>query len=299
MNIHPNRLQSVHETLRQLRAGQVGTLAAALAVGLLVAAPALAAVVTVDNDQDPNQVSSFTLDFGDLGLVTTAEITQTDYTIELATDDLDAHFVNYQQDVDPLILPGGFSTGAIHIEIVDGSSVGTIDLLNREFATADLYAIHFEGDLSAFELESPVLLPGAATGTFSFDADGKGYISMAWDGQSELQNPADPTQFIVFNYTCAVNTTFAPAALPVLSLDLVPELLNLELAPGLERRLDNVLESAQRKLEQDQPEVAQKKLGHFVRLVDRLRGDQLSDEEADRLIDRADTVVELIDVQID
>ncbi|MCH7812577.1 MAG: hypothetical protein IID40_01020 [Planctomycetes bacterium] len=299
MNTQQSRSQSVHATLRQLRAGQVGTLAAALAVGLLVATPAVAATVTVDNEQDPNQVSSFTLDFGDPSLVTTALITQTDYTIELATDILEAYFVNYQQDVDPLILPGEFSTGAIHIEIVDGSSVGTIDLLNREFATADLYAIHFEGDLSAFGLESPVLLPGASTGTISFDADGKGYISMAWDGQSELQNPGDPSQPIVFTYTCAVNTTFAPAALPVLSLDLVPELLNLELVLGVERRLNNVLESAQRKLEQDQPEVAQKKLGHFIRMVDRLRGDQLSDEEADRLIDKADTVVELIDAQID
>ncbi|MCP4251212.1 MAG: hypothetical protein GY778_29600, partial [bacterium] len=110
MNTQQSRLQSVQPTMRDLRTVEVVTPAAALAVGLLIAAPAFAAAVAVDNQQDPNQISSFTLDFGDPSLVSTAEITQTDYTIEFGTDVLEAHFVNYQQDVDPLILPGGFDT---------------------------------------------------------------------------------------------------------------------------------------------------------------------------------------------
>ncbi|MCP4247920.1 MAG: hypothetical protein GY778_12805, partial [bacterium] len=183
---------------------------------------------------------------------------------------------------------------AIHVEIVPGSSVGTLDLLNREFTTQDLYAIHFAGDLSIFGLVSPVILPGSSAGTISFDADGTGHISMAWDGESELDNPADPSNPIGFRYTCDVSTVFAPAAMPLLSLGLVPELLNLALTPEVEGPLLSILDSAQFRLDQGRPIGARMKLNHFVRTVDGLRGSDLSDEQADLLTDKADTVLDLI-----
>ena len=169
MNAYQSTSIPVHAGVSKDRKHHGVRFAGAVAVSLLVAFSAQAGPVTVDNQQDPNQVSFFSLDFGGPGLTTSALITQTNYSLEVDPDLLEARFAGYAQDVGSLTLPGGFDTGDIFVEIVEGSSDGTFDLLTGEFITEDLYAVHFEGDLSAFELESPVLLPGSSTGVVAFD----------------------------------------------------------------------------------------------------------------------------------
>lgn len=158
--------------------------------------------------QDPAQVSDFVLDFGPGG-VATANITTTRFVLELDAGDGGAAFVSYEQHVDPLILPGGISTGNIIVKIVPGSSSGAFDPATGSFATSELYLIYFEADLSMFGLTSPVTLPGASTGQAQFDSPSTGTIAMAWSGSGELQNPFDPTQPIPFDYVCHVNTVFS------------------------------------------------------------------------------------------
>lgn len=157
--------------------------------------------------QDPNQTSDFVLDFGPGGAAS-ANITTTRFVLDLDADDNSAGFVAYEQHVDPLILPGGISTGNIIVRIVPGSSSGAFDPLTGSFATAEQYLIYFEADLSMFGLVSPVTLPGASTGVAQFDSPTAGTISMAWSGSGELQNPSDPGQPIPFDYVCHVNTVF-------------------------------------------------------------------------------------------
>ncbi len=157
--------------------------------------------------QDPGQVSDFVLDFGPGGIAT-AQITATRFVLELDADNGDAAFVAYEQHVDPLILPGGISTGNIVVKIVPGSSSGAFDPATGSFSTSELYLIYFEADLSMFGLVSPVMLPSASSGLATFDSATTGAITMAWSGSGELQNPSDPNQPIPFDYVCHVNTLF-------------------------------------------------------------------------------------------
>lgn len=156
---------------------------------------------------DPDEPSTFSLDFGMFGGVSSAAISSTEYVLELDHEAGTARFVDYRQDVAPLLLPGGISTGEIFVTIVESGS-GTIDESTGAFTTDDLYAVYFDEDLSAFQLTSPVRLPGASTGTVLCDDAGSGTISMEWAGQGQLPNPFDPKHPINFFYVCRVNTEF-------------------------------------------------------------------------------------------
>jgi len=156
---------------------------------------------------DPGAPNTFSLDFGVFGGVSSASISRTDYALELDSEARTARFVDYRQEVAPLLLPGGISTGAIFVTITESGS-GTVDESAGAFTTDDLYAVYFEGDLSAYQLKSPVLLPGASTGTVYFHDAESGTISMEWTGQGQLLNPFDPKNPIAFFYVCRVNTEF-------------------------------------------------------------------------------------------
>mgnify|MGYP005844652771 CR=1 FL=1 len=159
-----------------------------------------------DSGQTPPK-SSFVLDFGPFGGLTTAEIDKTEYVIELNAQTGRAQFLNYYQEADALLLPGGISTGRLTIRI-EQAGEGTYDPATGVFNTSDLYAIYFDGDLSAFGISSPFLLEGTSTGTALFTAPTRGRILQQWDGGSFLPNPAAPGQFIPFSYRCNVNTNF-------------------------------------------------------------------------------------------
>lgn len=158
--------------------------------------------------QDVSQTSVFTLDFGDFG-VSDSNITVTQFNLSVDAAGGTARFANYFQHVDALTLPGGFSTGAITVSVVPGSSQGTFDPVSGEIRTSEFYRIDFSGDLSAFGLTSPVFLPGTSVGTVNFDDPNSGDIELTWDGIGQLANPDPRGAPIVFRYQCRTNTQFS------------------------------------------------------------------------------------------
>jgi len=177
------------------------------AFGAMVgASAALADGVSLLATQDPQRDSYFTLDFGPPIGATQAFISQTEYELAVDAASGTARFVDYYQTVGALELPGGFTTGAIQIEILPGTSAGTYDAATGQFSTSEIYAVHFEGDLSAFGLTSPVYLPSGANGGVEMLSDTSGRISMEWNGQGVLTDPLGNP--LPFTYTCVVNTLF-------------------------------------------------------------------------------------------
>jgi len=187
-----------------------GIAACAIALGSVSARAENQFLVAKSNPAEP---SSFSLDFGGFGGVSAAEITSTELILSIDLAEETAGFLHYDQKVEPLILPGGFSTGNIRVTIADPSSDGSCDPVDLEFTTTDLYSISFDGDLSAFQIQSPFFLPGTSVGTVAFDEANRGTVSMEWQGQGQLPNPFDPANPIGFTYLCRVETLFVVPAI--------------------------------------------------------------------------------------
>ncbi len=281
-----HRSLAVRRTACLIVGGIVSTLA--------LTSPATARTIAVVNQENPNEVSSFTLDFGAAGGIASSLIARTDYELQVDPDAATARFASYYQEVDPLILPGGFSTGNIIIEVVDGSSAGTFDVMTGEFTTSEVYAIHFDGDLSAFELESPVLLPGSSSGTIQLDGIDGGSISMAWDGASTLRNPFDPSTEIGFTYTCSVNTVFAAEPTMLVRLALIPEVISLDLNRGVENGLVVRLIRSSFLIDSGHQRAAIATLGAVIHSVQAQSGRRIDVEDADLLSDGAEDVIMLL-----
>jgi hypothetical protein len=157
--------------------------------------------------QDPASDSGFSLDFGVLGGVSNAHITDTSLILELDGAKQSAKILHYDQFVEPLLLPGGFSTGNIRVR-VKGPSKGTYDESTGVITTREKYVIHFDGDLSAFQLSSPVVLPGTSVGTVEFQNEREGFVNLTWSGEGVLPNPFDPLTPIHFGYFCDADVLF-------------------------------------------------------------------------------------------
>lgn len=266
---------------------------AGLAAGA-TAQSALAAPLSIVTQEDPAEPGAFTLSFGGLGLVTQSNISSTTYELNVDTVHGTAHFVSYLQHVQPLILPGGFSTGDITVEIVPGSSSGTFDPFTRTFTTTEFYAVHFTGDLSAFGLTSPVFLPSSSVGALAVDALAGGQVTMDWSGNGELANPFDPENPLTFTYTCAVNTVFPPSAANVVGLDLIPEVLSLQLPQGIEDRLVAQLDLALALIQRENDPKAVRSLREFIHKVYVLSGWAIDPSDAASLVNGAAQAIDLI-----
>lgn len=265
-----------------------------LAVALLSGSAALAEPAILIAGDDPAVPSSFTLNFGDAGGIASARIATTDIALEVDPDRGTAHFADYFQEVEPLMLPGGVSTGNLTIEIVQGSSVGSYDQLTGEFVTEEMYAIHFEGDLSAFGLESPVILESTSSGVVTLNVDLGSRIAMDWGGDGTLANPSDPSSPLEFSYTCRVSAAFEAEPALLLRLALVPQVINLELPLSTERNLTAKLFGTVDHLSRGQDRAALGTLGAFVHAVDAASGRRIAGVEADGLIDAADTIAAML-----
>lgn len=178
-------------------------------LSLAAGVPALAAEQFLYGSGSQSIPSYFTLDFGQAGGVTSANIALTDFTLSIDPQTRRARMVDYYQEVEPLVLPGGISTGDITIQTLPEYSFGKYNHVTGTFVTVDYYVISFTGDLSAFGLTSPAILPGTSDGVVTF-GDGKGgSISMDWVGKGYLQNPGGShLPPIRFRYTCDVNADF-------------------------------------------------------------------------------------------
>lgn len=280
--------------LKLLVRGTAALVLAALLSGGRASAEPVALVAT----QAPTPASSFILDFGPYGGVASANISQTDFSLEIDASVEMARFVQYKQFVEPLTLPGGISTGNIRVEVVPGTSTGTLNVLTGAFTTEELYAVHFDGDLSAYDLTSPVFLPSASAGTLKLSALTGGDVVMAWAGTSQLTNPFDPSTQISFDYTCAVRASFSPEPVSLLQLALIPNVLNLELPRGIETNLTNKLDQALSDVNAGLEDQAVGSMDKFIRKVESLRGRKISDADADTLVSDAEGTISLLEAGI-
>jgi len=134
--------------------GKFKSMAIIALMALMTSGGVRAESITLVAGTDPTIPSSFTLDFGAFGR-STGHISFMDIELEVDPDAGTAQFVRYYQEVAPLTLPGDLSTGNLIMEIGAGSSSGTYNELTGIVDTVDEYAIHFDGDLSAYGLVSP------------------------------------------------------------------------------------------------------------------------------------------------
>ncbi len=202
----------------------------AAAVAMLASAGRVEAQSRTLQLVENNEVeSSFTLDFSDLGFSTQSRVISTRFRLDIDETAGTARFLSYDQVVEPLILPGatpdqGISTGEMTIRIPPGSSSGTYNPRTRTFTTNDTYEISFTGDLSAFGLTSPVLLPSTSVGSIEGGVANAREIDMNWSGIGQLDNPAAPSMPLRFNYTSHVNTLIDQPAVALTLNDLFSSL---------------------------------------------------------------------------
>lgn len=249
--------------------------------------------LSIVTNENPAAPGAFTLNFGGLGVIASSNITSTNYELSVDPVHGTARFVSYLQHVQPLALPGGISTGDITVEIVDGSSTGSFDLFTRTFTTSELYAVHFTGDLSAFGLTSPVLLPSSSTGAVAVDPVEGGEVTMDWDGNGQLSNPFDPSNPLTFTYRCAVNTVFPATPANVVGLDLTPDVLSLQLPLGIEHNLVALLDQSLAEIQRGNKSRAVLTLQAFIRKVVVLSG-AIEEADAANLITGALETIDLI-----
>lgn len=162
-------------------------------------------IIAKDSADNPG---SFTLDFVDIGFQSAGDITRTQQALRFDGETGLVSFIHYDQDVNEIILPGGISTGAMRVEILESEGV-FFDPDTGEFETDDLYAVHFEGDLSPFGITSPFVMPGASSGVIEYTTEDGGEVVMAWEGEGFLPNPEDPESPFRFSYTCDMNNDFS------------------------------------------------------------------------------------------
>lgn len=201
-----------------VRIGSVGL--AVIAMTFAATATSQASLVSLVASQDPNQVSSFTFDFGEFGGPRSALISSTHFQLDIdeaAAPGASAAFASYHQLIDPIALPdpqGGvdLSTGNLVVTIEE-SYGGTYDALTGMVVTSDLYRIEFDGDLSGLGIFSPVYLPGESQGQITFDTPHTGTIALNWEGQGLIAG-------IPFGYICVSNMQFVPepAAIALLAV---------------------------------------------------------------------------------
>lgn len=191
-----------------MRSGFLRCVAGVVGLALIGSASAERQVFVTVPDTFGNFDGFFSLNFGD-GVERNANISNTFLTLAVDADAGTAAFLEYRQSVASLELPGGVSTGLIHIAIAPGSSSGTFD--GAAIATTDTYAISFANDLSMFGLSSPVMLPGESDGMLQMLTEERARLQLVWDGVGQLQNPFDPENPIVFTYTCSVTKQLALA----------------------------------------------------------------------------------------
>ena len=279
--------------------GRLTMSACAALLGLAAAASAQSGNVrplSIVTNENPAEPGAFSLDFGGLGIHALSHITSTNYELSVDPVHGTARFVSYLQHVQPLALPGGISTGDITVEIVAGSSTGSFDSRTRTFTTSEMYAVHFTGDLSAFGLTSPVLLPSSSIGELAVDPVVGGEVRMDWNGSGELSNPFDPSTPLSFTYRCAVNTLFRPTPANVVALALTPDVVSLQLPKGIERSLVTKLDRSLAQVQRGNESMAVQSLRVFIRKVDFLSGRAIEEADAADLITRTLETIDLIEL---
>lgn len=287
------RSNSSSGTSNRAKPSTVRGMIATLALGALIATGTQAAPITVNAIEDVVQPGFFTLNFGEAGGIASGNITSTDYGLEVDPVVGTARLVEYYQEVDSITLFGQFPTGDMIIEVVEGTSEGTYDPETRVFTTSEDYAVHFSGDLSAFGLESPVVLPSTSTGTLDLTTGRfSSHVDLNWNGVGQLNNPADPKNPIEFSYTCEINTNFTARAGQLIQLTLAPDVQALGLPLKQENSLVSLLDFATGRFNEGHWSAAVNNLTQFIADVDDASNIPVS--AADELIEDTEAVIKLL-----
>jgi len=183
------------------------------AIAAILAAPAFAQNETLNAFENADVDTTFSLNFDDLGINTTSRVIYTRFDLDIDPTAGTAGFTNYEQEIEPLALPLGISTGRLKVEII--SSEGTYNASFGTFETNDVYRITFENDLSFFGFQSPVEFPAVSTGTIRNVGEDR-FIDMDWQGAGQFENADNPSEPFEYNYNCSVSTVVANdlAAIP-------------------------------------------------------------------------------------
>jgi hypothetical protein len=165
---------------------------------------------TIFGYEDADFQTSFSLNFPALGINSSSKVFYTRFKLDIDEDAGTARFASYEQEIEPLILPLGISTGTLRVRIQN--SDGTFNKATKTFETTDDYNITFTNDLTLFGFESPVVLPSVSQGRITTNADGEQFIEMEWQGEGELENSEKPEEPYQFTYSCAVRSRVANSA---------------------------------------------------------------------------------------
>lgn len=176
------------------------------AVATILAAPAFAQVQTLNAFENADVDTTFDLSFDALGINTTSRVIYTRFDLDIDPTEGTAAFTSYEQEIEPLTLPLGISTGRLKVEII--SSEGSYNANFGTFETNDVYRITFENDLSFFGFESPVDFPAVSTGTVRNVGEDR-FIDMDWQGAGQFENADNPSEPFEYNYACEVSTVVA------------------------------------------------------------------------------------------
>lgn len=227
----------MHRKVRAIseQSGMAGAFLVAILVVGALASPSMGAPTRIQARQDQRMESSFTLDFGQDGIAS-ALISQTTFNLEIDGINGTAKFTYYDQTIDSLTLPGGLTTGAIRVQIVPDSSVGSYNRATGEFTTDELYSMEFDGDLHEINLYSPIVLQNHSAGSLDLESATVGRVTMNWAG--EIPAPFD------ISYICTLFASSQSTASSYIETEMMPMLLNASMPTILKNTLTSYLNTA-------------------------------------------------------
>lgn len=153
-----------------------------------------------DSSLGPNQ---YVVDFSSLGGGTVfMPIKGGEFELQTDADAGTARLLSWRQDVEPIEILPGLSTGPIEITMEPGSGdQGTYDASSNQFSASATFLINFDDtQLQEFGFTSPMPLVGTERGSI-YGAGSIGSIQMFLEGEGTVQGQS-------FNYTCQTTARF-------------------------------------------------------------------------------------------
>jgi hypothetical protein len=148
----------------------------------------------------PNQ---YRVDFSSLGGDTLIlSVTGGSFEIETDAEAGTARLLAWHQDVDPIEIVPGMSTGPIVVTMQEGSgAAGTYDATTRQFEATATFLIDFDdSQLADLGFSSPMVLVGTERGNI-YGVGSIGSIGMYLEGEGTVQG-------LPFTYTCQTTARF-------------------------------------------------------------------------------------------
>jgi hypothetical protein len=169
-------------------------------VGTSVTAEPIVRKANFDSTLGPNQ---YVVDFAVLGGQTLfMDITGGSFELETDAQEGTARLVSWTQNVDPIEIVPGLSTGPITVTMEEGSAqTGTYDPVTRQFDVTATFLIEFDDtELKEIGFASPMPLVGTERGNI-YGVGNIGSIRMYLEGEGTVGGQTFP-------YTCQTTARF-------------------------------------------------------------------------------------------